>query len=142
MSKWKAENPDATPSLKHGAYSQRVHKRYKDGRYLEAKQLRGVMKSLIEDLGGSRNVTAAQRLLLDNVRSKLIVLLQISKYVERQESIINDKGEILPCLGRNYTSFSEGLRRDLLALSAMGKKPTPVSYDKALQVLEEGKGES
>ncbi|MDP6178386.1 MAG: hypothetical protein QGG48_00675 [Desulfatiglandales bacterium] len=53
---------------------------------------------------------------MSNIKSKLIVLLQISAYVDKQDSIINDQGELLPCPWRNYTTCSESLRRDLEAL--------------------------
>lgn len=124
LAEWSEGHP-AGGALKHGAYSRHIHARYRDHRYREAKQLRRIIQDLIGDLGGAPNVTAAQHLILDNIRSKLIVLLQISKYVEKQESIVNDKGELLPCLGRNYTAYSEALRRDLEALGSMGKKPKP-----------------
>lgn len=139
LARWRTKNPDAIPSLRHGAYSQRVHARYRDGRYREAKQLRRIVQDLVADLGGAANVTAAQRLILGNIQSKLIVLLQISKYVEKQESVITRKGELLPCLGRGFTAYSEALRRDLEALFSMAKKPAPVSYEKALRALEGGK---
>ncbi|NIM96664.1 MAG: hypothetical protein GTO24_00855 [candidate division Zixibacteria bacterium] len=80
------------------------------------------MTGLVADLGGQPNLTEAQRLLLANIRSKLIVLLQIGKYVERQDSIINTEGELIPCLGRNYTAFAEAIRRDLLALGQLGNR--------------------
>jgi len=125
-------------ALKHGAHSEHVHKRYGDHRYREAKELRSIIQELVTDLGGQEALTAAQTLLLDNIRSKLIVVLQISKYVQSQESIITDGGEPLPCLGRNYTTYAESLRRDLETLFAIRRKPARQSYEKAMKLLAEG----
>lgn len=84
-----------------------------------------ILKGLVDDLGGNDMVSSAQRLILDNIRAKIIVILQISKFVDRQSSIINEAGELLPCLGRNYTGYSEALRRDLECLMAMAnRKPS------------------
>ena len=136
LQKWLAENP-SRGNLKHGANSKHMKKRYDDLRTSEGRQLRTVMEDLIADLGGSAVLTAPQRLFLDNIRSKLIVLFQISKYVSGQQSIINLKGELLPVLGRNYTTYSEALRRDLEALFGLKRRSSERSYDKAL----EGPGE-
>jgi hypothetical protein len=90
---------------------------------------------LVDDLGGSAELTSAQLLLIDNIRSKLIVLFQISKYVDEQECIINEKGELLPCLGKNYITFTEALRRALEALFTIRKKPAIQSYEKTLKAI-------
>ena len=135
---WKADNP-AGGSLKHGAHSDHIKRRYADGRTKEAKGLQAIIQGLVEDLGGQSDLTSAQQLILDNIRSKLIVLLQIGKYVERQDSIINKAGELLPCLGRNYTTYSESLRRDLEALFAVKRKKLTQSYQQALTAIEGGK---
>lgn len=123
LAKWKAENPQGG-RLNHGAYSRHFRKRYMDGRTREGKRLNGVINALIRDLGGNKNVSTTQKLLLDNIRSKLIVLFQISKYIDRQPSIIDNRThELIPCLGRNFTGYSEALRRDLEALTKLSNKP-------------------
>lgn len=138
LAKWNAENP-AHGNLKHGAHSGTIRKRYSDKRTTEGRQLATVMQRLVQDLGGAPEISAPQALLLDNIRSKLIVLFQISKYVDGQASIINETGELLPCLGRNYTVYTESLRRDLEALFSIKRKRAPLSYDKALKAIEGGK---
>jgi hypothetical protein len=122
-------------ALKHGAHSKHIRKRYSDKRTREGKQLANVMQGLVDDLGGSAELTSAQLLLIDNIRSKLIVLFQISKYVDEQECIINEKGELLPCLGKNYITFTEALRRALEALFTIRKKPAIQSYEKTLKAI-------
>ena len=104
LKKWKAENPEQAkaPALKHGAFSQQVRQRYTDKRTKEGKALALVIKGLVADLGGANNLSSAQCLILDNIKSKLIVLFQIGKHVDQRESIISDQGELIPCLGRNW----------------------------------------
>ena len=132
------ESSPAPPALKHGAYSQVIRHRYTDNRFKEAKQLKTITQDLIQDLGGEANVSAAQRLLLENVRSKLIVLLQIGAYIGQQESIIDAEGNLLPCLAHGYTTYAESLRRDLEALFAVKRKPDSMSYEKAMKALQRG----
>jgi hypothetical protein len=126
-------------ALKHGAFSSHIRKRYSDKRTREGRQLESVIQGLIADLGGADNLSAAQLLLLDSLRSKIIVIFQISGFVDRQASIVTEKGELLPCLGRNFTSYCESVRRDLEALFAVGRRPARVSYEKALKAIEGGK---
>jgi hypothetical protein len=121
LAAWKKKNP-AGAKLTHGAKSVNFRRRFDDRRTNEGKQLSAVIRSLEDDLGGTANLTAPIRLLIDsNVRPKLITLMCINQYINKQESLINDKGELLSCLARNYISFSNALRRDLEALVAMAK---------------------
>jgi hypothetical protein len=119
---WKKKHPEGG-AFKHGMYSIHIRKRYADRRTAEGRQLAEIMRGLADDLGGNDKLTSSQRLILDNIKAKIIVIFQISKYVDLQPSIINEKGELLPCLGRNFTGYSEALRRDLMALNEIvGKK--------------------
>jgi hypothetical protein len=137
LARWLEEHPQRG-NLRHGAWSKHVRKRYSDLRTTEGQRLENVIRGLIADLGGNSEISSAQRLLLDNVRSKLIVLFQISSHVDKQESLINEKGELLPCLGKNYTSYAESLRRDLEALFSIRRKTAPLSYNEAMKKLNEG----
>jgi hypothetical protein len=75
------------------------------------------MDALIDDLGGQDSLTAGQRLLLDTIQSKLIVVLQIGKYVDEQPELIKD-GQLIPVLGKNYLAYLNSLR---LALDQLYK---------------------
>jgi len=75
------------------------------------------MDALIDDLGGHENLTAAHRLLLDTIQSKLIVILQVGKYVDEQSALIKD-GQLIPVLGKNYLAYLNSLR---LALDQLYK---------------------
>ncbi len=101
----------------HGADCQHFAKRYTDARTSEGKRLKAVMDALADDLGGHDNLTAGQRLLLDTIHSKLIVVLQIGKYADEQSELIKD-GQLLPVLGKNYLAYLNSLR---LALDQLYK---------------------
>jgi hypothetical protein len=118
LQRWRAAHPEGG-ALRHGAYSQQVRQRYSDARTTEGRALRAVMDELRKDLG---TVSVGQSLILGRVREKLIVLMQIGAYVDKQPSAITAKGELLPCLGRGYTAFSEALRRDVELLYVMAKR--------------------
>ena len=112
----------------HGAYTGHIRRRYSDKRYREGKQLQAVMDALVDDLGGHDNLTAGQRLLLDTIQSKLVVVLQIGKYVDKQSEIIKE-GQLLPVLGKNYLAYLNSLRLALDQLykdnhRSKGKIPT------------------
>lgn len=121
----------STLPIHHGAYSKQIRRRYTDGRTKEGKQLQAVMDSLVDDLGGQENLSAAQRVLLSTIESKLIVVLQIGKYIDQQEEIIRN-GELLPVLGKNYLAYLNSLRLALDQLyknhSAKSKVPTIEEY--------------
>lgn len=99
-----------------------------------------VMDSLVEDLGGPAQISAGQQILLGNIRSRLITLWQIGEFADRQESVISEGGQLLPCLGKNYTSFAEGLRRDLESLYSLASK-NPKRAPSIRDVLKNGENE-
>jgi hypothetical protein len=121
LAKWKDEQGNPEPNRKHGAYSTTIRQRYSDLRTTEGKKLKAVIDSVLEDLGGAPQINAAQQVLLGSFRGKLIVLFQISDYLDRQQSIINKDGYILPVLGQTYLSYSESVRRDLETLYGLSK---------------------
>lgn len=134
LAAWRAKNP-AGGGLKHGAYSAHVRKRYTDGRTREGKQLRAVMASLVEDLGGMTALRAGQLLILDRVREKLVILAQMGAGLDTAKTIfVARKGgapgvELLPFLSRGYLSFSEALRRDLELLYALSERKSSQGLD-------------
>ncbi len=118
--------PIPVKNTRHGAYSRHVRKRFTDGRTREGRQLRAVIDALIDDLGGHDNLNAGQRLLLDTIQSKLIVILQVSRYVDRQKEIIKG-GELIPVLGKNYLAYLNSLRLTLAELyKGYGENKTKV----------------
>ena len=108
--------------VEHGAYSRGIRRKYTDLRTIEGKQLRDAINGIIEDLGGIENISNAQRLILDGVKGKLIVLFQVGKYVDKTESLVDENGALLTCLSRSYVQYTESIRRDMEALYGIGRK--------------------
>ena len=111
-------------STEHGGFSKHYAKRYSDLRTREGKKLREVMDGLTADLGGQP--TVMQQLGLSNIRTKLIVLFQISKWIDKQESLIGPDQDLIPVLRRSYLQYSNSLRQDLESLAKLaGQKQAP-----------------
>lgn len=112
----------------HGAYKElkrwKKGGRFPDQRTIFGRYIRNVANQIAEDLGGVANLNMKQTLLLDRVIEKLIVLERVGAWSVDQERIVNEKGELLPALGKNYLAFSNALRLDLLALYAEGEGKT------------------
>lgn len=116
--------PPSASNFKHGAQSGAIRKRYGDLRTREGRALQAVLDAVVEDLGGQDTLTGSQRVVLDSIRTKLIVIFQVARYVEGQPSLVDDTGELLPVLGKNYITYTESLRRDLQTLHDLaGKRP-------------------
>jgi len=114
-----------THALRHGAWSKHIRKRYTDKRTREGKRLQAITKGIVDDFGGESKITNAQRLILAGIQTKLIVLMQIGAFVDKQDSILEVDGSVIPALRQNFTTFSESLRRDLETLFHLAnKKPT------------------
>jgi len=124
---------------KHGAHAVHVRKRYNDGRSREGKRLKSIIDGLIRDLGGGP-LNRAQELILEGIKSKIIITLQISKYInENMGSIVSKQGELLPVLRNDYNMYAESLRRDLETLFLMKRTVKHSDYEKAVEALQ-GKG--
>ena len=76
---------------------------------------------LIHDLGPrEEDLTAAQRMILDRAISKLCVIRCLEEWV-REEGVFKGN-ELTPVLARNYISYCESLRRDLITLGVDRRK--------------------
>lgn len=108
--------------IRHGAFSVHVRHKYSDLRTTEGRTLAGIINGIIDDLGGQEALSASQRLILDGMKSKLIVILQVSAYVDKQPSLVGEDGEVLSCLRRTLLSYQAELRRDLELLHGMDRR--------------------
>lgn len=80
-------------------------------------------ENLIEDVGGLKKLSQGQSILLDRIIEKIYFLSLISQFVfQKKGLIINERGELLPCLGSNFLAYSNSLRLDLESFYAMAKK--------------------
>lgn len=123
----------------HGAFSVQVRQRYSDRRTTEGRELAGIMRGIIEDLGGQEALTSSQRLILDGMKSKLIVILQIGKYADKQIELIDNDGNVLPCLKQTLTHYQSELRRDLELIHGLSRKDKrQPGYRAALKALAAG----
>ena len=96
--------------MSHGAYSKVVRKKYGDLRTREARALKAQIDSLIADL---EPLTQAQKLIIARVPEKLIVLWQLSQFIENKgEKIINERGSAIPAIN-THLRYSASLLRDV-----------------------------
>jgi DNA-binding transcriptional ArsR family regulator len=104
-------------------------RRLLDGRSAEARRLKAVMSALVQELGGSAALTAAQQLIIGQLREKLVALSAISQHLDRQAALIGEDGLLVPALRRSHLAYSNSIRRDLEALHGLrdGKKRAPAS---------------
>jgi hypothetical protein len=97
-----------------------TRRRYTDRRTEEGKKLQAVQDSLINSVGGPEAMNAPQALLLASVSSTLIILWEISAYLDKG-SVVDVNGELSPCLTNGFRQYSDNLRRDLLAFYGLGR---------------------
>ena len=75
------------------------------------------MDRITADIRGSGQLSAGQELRLSTVRTLLISLISIGKYVDKQPNMIQD-GDLLPILRNSFVKFSTALRSELDGLYA------------------------
>jgi len=125
--------------IKHGAFSVHVRRKYSDLRTSEGRELAGIMRGIIEDLGGQEALTSSQRLILDGMKSKLIVILQIGRYADKQIELIDKDGNVLPCLKQTLTHYQSELRRDLELIHGLDRRnKRQGGYRQAMKALGVG----
>jgi len=118
LEEWKRENP-AGGNLTHGIYSKTIRKRYSDLRTLEGKALHSIMKAIEKDIG--KPFDARQSLLISLIRSKIIIIMQIGKYLESIPEIVNyEEGTVPYVVDKTFFAASASLRSALNELYATG----------------------
>jgi hypothetical protein len=105
----------------HGVNASTVRQRFDDLRTSHGQQLAVAMKSLTDHFG-AENITAPMQIIIDaNIRPKIITMVLISEWINRQEELVSPEGKLPNVLAKNYIAFSNALRRDLESLCAMAK---------------------
>jgi len=125
LRRWQKTEGHGLQRMTHGAYSRTIRQKYSDGRTSEGKKLQGILTALEDDLGGAPNLSAGQQLIIAGMRGKVIVLLQMSDYLDRQQSVIDKDGELSGFLKREYLTYCDSVGRDierLYKLSGNGKR--------------------
>lgn len=99
--------------LKHGAKSQTIKSRFKDGRTAEGKWLKAVIQAVVDDLGGPKAINAGQQLILSNLRSKLIVLSCIGAYIDKLDNLMAPDEDLIPIMKKRFLTYSNSVTRDI-----------------------------
>ena len=104
--------------------------RFEDLRTEEGKRLNSVMEAITADLPAQ--LSGFQSVILANLRSKLIVLMQISAFLDTQLDLVKPDGTVMPVVESTYLKYSDAIRRDLEALAGMAstrfkRKPPKLS---------------
>lgn len=105
-------------ALRHGAWSLKraLDLGKLDGRSEAGQALKRLRTQLETDLGGVENLSAQERILLDRIVKKVLIVEMLESYSLSRRSIFKRNGELIGALGRHYLSFCESLRRDLVAV--------------------------
>lgn len=98
-------------SLKRALNTGRLDMRSEAGQAIKRLQIR-----LETDLGGADNLSTQERLIVDRVVKKALIIEALESYALSRKSIFKRNGELIGCLGRHYLSYTEALRRDLQAI--------------------------
>jgi hypothetical protein len=85
-----------------------IRNRYADRRTREGRGLQAIIDAIKEDIGSE--LDARQSLILSLIRSKLIVAMQISTYLESAGQLIDyHEGKAPPVIAQTFPSYTKGL---------------------------------
>lgn len=104
-----------------GPKSEYVRRRFTDMRTREGKALLDTINGLRDDLG---TVSRGQEIILANLSAQLSVVRAISRWIDRQESVIGRDGRLLHILQANFITYCNAIQRSVRELYDLaGKKP-------------------
>jgi hypothetical protein len=124
-------------NLRHGIYSRVIHNRYADRRTREGRGLQAIIDAIKEDIGSE--LDARQNLILALIRSKLIVVMQIGKYLESIPEIVDyNHGTVPPVVDKTFFHASGSLRSALneLYATANGKNKDKKTYEQIVSEMK------
>ena len=133
---WLKANP-SRGNLRHGVFSTVVRKKYKDKRTREGKALHAIITAIEKDIG--KPFDARQRLLMSLIRSKVLIITQIGKYLESQESIVDyEKGTVPHVVDKTFFAASTSLRSALneLYTGSNNKQRGKKTYDEIVAEMK------
>lgn len=107
----RAPNTHNAWTLKRALDTGRLDMRSEVGQAIKRLQTR-----LETDLGGADALSTQERILLDRIVKKVLIIEALETYALSRRSIFKRNGEMIGALGRHYLSYTEALRRDLLAV--------------------------
>jgi hypothetical protein len=97
-----------------------TRRRYSDRRTAEGKKLQAVQDSIVASVGGQEMLNAPQAILLASIASKLIIMWEISVYLDGG-AIVDGQGELSPCVSKGFCQYSNALRQDLVAFYGLSR---------------------
>lgn len=106
--------------LKRALDTERLDMRSEAGQAIKRLRLQ-----LEADLGGQESLSCQERILVDRIAKKVLIVEALETYALSRKSIFKRNGELIGCLGRHYLSYTEALRRDLLAVG-LGRRAKDV----------------
>lgn len=114
----------------HGTRAANFPERYSDGRTVSGKRLQGILDAIVSDLGGHESLSAGDRVTLDLLRGKLMVVLRLSDYLDAQPDVVREDGNLLSILSRDYLRYLESTDKSIATLyhNWKGTKP-PLTLD-------------
>ena len=128
--------------IKHGGYSFLSKGKLSEDRAYIERYLTACRQGLIDDLGGDRNLSTAQAILIDRIISKLGCIRCIEEHTREGSVMVGQ--ELAPALKRSYLAFSNSIRLDLQALGIgsndRGREITP--EDQAVLIRADLKAEA
>lgn len=98
-------------TLKRAIDNKRLDMRSEAGQAV--KRLRAQLET---DLGGADSLSTQERLLVDRIVKKTLIIETLEIYALGRKTIFKRNGELIGALGRHYLSFAAELRRDLQTL--------------------------
>jgi hypothetical protein len=139
LMKWKQENPDLAwqTNLRHGVYSKNIKNRYSDPNTPEGKSLQAILQAIEKDIG--KPFDARQTILMGLIRSKLVIVMQVARYLESTSEIVDyDLGQVPPVVDKTFFTASNSLRNALneLYASANNKKSGEKTYEEIVQEMK------
>lgn len=119
---------------KHGAWSLKraVDLGKLDGRSEAGQAIKRLRTQLEIDLGGAEHLSTQERILLDRIVKKVLIVEALETYALSRGSIFKRNGELIGALGKHYLSYAEALRRDLLAIGLQRRAKDAGSLDALL----------
>lgn len=119
------------PKETHGIYKLLKHGQLPSirGKRKVQKCLEDIEASLIKDYGGPENISTAQEIII-RATTKALGVLHLAELYVNEYGPIRKKGndiELRAILGKNYLSYLNSIRQNLLALKELGSgKPEKV----------------
>jgi hypothetical protein len=120
LSKYREKHPEG-PRFEHGAHSRHFRKRFSDARTTQGRRLKATLDALRAEFAP---IGAAQAIILERLREKLISAACLGLFLDRQLSPVTDAGELIPC-ARQAHALSESIRKDLELLHTLAARRPP-----------------